>query len=212
MPTDSRCPTCCSPLGASFAIRSREMFIDSIDEPRHPIRYPTKIPTLLAGRREELPAPPCQIQEPFKLIASPTLPSPLVIGQGPSTFGLSTLRNVILLETLHSDASQTCRLLQLCYYAQRTRATKQRHTNIPTKAMDSQQSAPRATAPYLDSLVGRNVTIIGKVAQLRGELAVIDADGNINANLNRVCTSLREACFKGHADLFKWETNHVTPN
>lgn len=52
--------------------------------------------------------------------------------------------------------------------------------------MDSHQATPRATAPYLDSFVGRNVTIIGKVAQLRGELAVIDADGNINAQLNRV--------------------------
>lgn len=52
--------------------------------------------------------------------------------------------------------------------------------------MDSHQATPRATAPYLDSFVGRNVTIIGKVSQLRGEQAVIDADGSINAHLNRV--------------------------
>lgn len=49
------------------------------------------------------------------------------------------------------------------------------------------QATPRATAPYLDSYVGRNVTVVGKVSQLRGELAVVDADGNINAHLNRVC-------------------------
>lgn len=51
--------------------------------------------------------------------------------------------------------------------------------------MDS-QTTPRITAPYLDSYVGRNVMVIGKVAQLRGELAVIDADGNITTHLNRV--------------------------
>lgn len=51
--------------------------------------------------------------------------------------------------------------------------------------MDS-QSTPRATAPYLDSYVGRNVTIVGKVVQLRGEQAVVNADGNISAHLNRV--------------------------
>ncbi|KAF3770939.1 replication factor A protein 3 [Cryphonectria parasitica EP155] len=50
--------------------------------------------------------------------------------------------------------------------------------------MDSQPT-PRATAPYLDSYVGRNVTIVGKVVQLRGEVALIDADGNITAHLNR---------------------------
>lgn len=49
------------------------------------------------------------------------------------------------------------------------------------------QSTPRATAPYLEHYVGRNVTVVGKVVQLRGEEAVIDADGSISARLNRVC-------------------------
>lgn len=52
------------------------------------------------------------------------------------------------------------------------------------------QPTPRATAPYLESYVGRNVTVVGKVAQLRGDQAVIDADGSITAHLNRVRADL----------------------
>lgn len=48
------------------------------------------------------------------------------------------------------------------------------------------QPTPRITAPYLDSYQGRNVIVVGRVVQLRGEAAVIDADGNITAHLNRV--------------------------
>lgn len=55
--------------------------------------------------------------------------------------------------------------------------------------MDAQPT-PRATAPYLESYVGRNVTVVGKVAQLRGDQAVIDADGSITAHLNRVRADL----------------------
>lgn len=47
------------------------------------------------------------------------------------------------------------------------------------------QSTPRITAPYLDSYQGRNVIIVGRVVQLRGETALIDADGNITAHLHR---------------------------
>ncbi|ROT38887.1 replication factor A protein 3 [Sodiomyces alkalinus F11] len=46
-------------------------------------------------------------------------------------------------------------------------------------------STPRINAQYLDSYVGRNVTIVGKVTQLRGESAILDADGPITAMLNR---------------------------
>jgi hypothetical protein len=45
---------------------------------------------------------------------------------------------------------------------------------------------PRVSSPHLDSYVGRNVMIVGKVVQLRGDQAIIDADGNITAHLNRV--------------------------
>lgn len=47
-------------------------------------------------------------------------------------------------------------------------------------------SSPRITAPYLDSFVGRLVTIVGKVTQLRGDQATIDSDGIVTVVLNRV--------------------------
>jgi hypothetical protein len=34
--------------------------------------------------------------------------------------------------------------------------------------------------------VGKNVIVIGKVVQIRGDEALIDADGNVTAHLNRV--------------------------
>jgi replication factor A3 len=48
---------------------------------------------------------------------------------------------------------------------------------------------PRITCAYLNQYVGKNVIIVGKVMQLRGEEAIIDADGSVTAHLNRVsCT------------------------
>ena len=47
-------------------------------------------------------------------------------------------------------------------------------------------STPRVSGPYLDSYVSRNVMVIGQVVQLRGDQAIVDADGNVTANLNRV--------------------------
>jgi hypothetical protein len=47
-------------------------------------------------------------------------------------------------------------------------------------------SNPRITCGYLNSYVGKSVIIVGKVIQLRGDEALIDADGNITVHLNRV--------------------------
>jgi replication factor A3 len=47
-------------------------------------------------------------------------------------------------------------------------------------------STPRVTAQYLDSYVGHNVIVVGKVVQLRGDSAVLDSAGNITLMLNRV--------------------------
>ena len=47
-------------------------------------------------------------------------------------------------------------------------------------------ATPRVTCGYLNSYVNKNVMVVGKVIQLRGESALIDADGNITAHLNRV--------------------------
>ncbi|KND86714.1 hypothetical protein TOPH_08654 [Tolypocladium ophioglossoides CBS 100239] len=55
--------------------------------------------------------------------------------------------------------------------------------------MAEQLSSPRITAPYLDSFVGRLVTIVGKVTQLRGDQATLDADGAVTVVLNRVSAS-----------------------
>jgi hypothetical protein len=51
--------------------------------------------------------------------------------------------------------------------------------------MDHPQT-PRVLAPHLSNFQHRIVRILGKVVQLRGETAVIDAGGNIDVILNRV--------------------------
>jgi hypothetical protein len=47
-------------------------------------------------------------------------------------------------------------------------------------------STPRINSQYLDSFTNKTVRIIGKVTQLRGETATIDAEGVVTAHLNRV--------------------------
>ncbi|KAI1375169.1 replication factor A protein 3 [Hypoxylon crocopeplum] len=46
-------------------------------------------------------------------------------------------------------------------------------------------STPRISAALMDSFVGHNVMIVGKVVQLRGDTAFLEADGQVQANLNR---------------------------
>lgn len=57
---------------------------------------------------------------------------------------------------------------------------------LPPAAMD-QSSTPRVSCPYLSSYVGRNVLVVGRIVQLRGDSAIVDADGQITVHLNRVC-------------------------
>lgn len=52
--------------------------------------------------------------------------------------------------------------------------------------MSEHLAAPRITASNLDAFVNKHVSIVGKVTQLRGEQATIDADGNVTILLNRV--------------------------
>ncbi len=47
-------------------------------------------------------------------------------------------------------------------------------------------STPRINSTYLDSFTNQTVRLLGKVVQLRGEQATIDAGGNVTAHLNRV--------------------------
>jgi replication factor A3 len=51
--------------------------------------------------------------------------------------------------------------------------------------MDHPQT-PRILASHLANFQHRIVRILGKVTQLRGETAVIDAGGNVDVVLNRV--------------------------
>lgn len=51
-------------------------------------------------------------------------------------------------------------------------------------------STPRISATLMDSYVGQNVIIVGNVVQLRGDTAFLEADGQVQANLNRVSGSL----------------------
>lgn len=48
------------------------------------------------------------------------------------------------------------------------------------------ESTPRVTAPFLERFTGDTVRILGKVLQLRGEHATIDAGGSVNVLLSRV--------------------------
>ena len=52
------------------------------------------------------------------------------------------------------------------------------------------ETTPRITAPYLEAFSHSTVRMLGKVRQLRGESATIDAGGSVNVFLNRVCSIL----------------------
>ncbi|TVY76104.1 Replication factor A protein [Lachnellula suecica] len=47
------------------------------------------------------------------------------------------------------------------------------------------ETTPRILAPHLDSFTNRTIRIIGKVTQLRGETAILEASGPITCHLNR---------------------------
>jgi hypothetical protein len=58
------------------------------------------------------------------------------------------------------------------------------------------EQTPRINASYLEQFTHRTVRILGKVTQLRGEEATIDAGGEINVHLNRVCHKLFSSNFR----------------
>ncbi|CAI6332633.1 unnamed protein product [Periconia digitata] len=47
---------------------------------------------------------------------------------------------------------------------------------------------PRILATHLQQFQHKTVRMVGKVVELRGETAVIDAGGNVDVILNRVCS------------------------
>jgi len=52
------------------------------------------------------------------------------------------------------------------------------------------EATPRITASYLEHFSHQTVRMLGKVKQLRGESATIDAGGSVNIHLTRVSPSL----------------------
>lgn len=48
------------------------------------------------------------------------------------------------------------------------------------------EATPRINAKYLEQFTHKTVRIVGKLTQLRGENATVDANGEINVLLNRV--------------------------
>ncbi|KAL9083981.1 MAG: hypothetical protein Q9159_005474 [Coniocarpon cinnabarinum] len=48
-------------------------------------------------------------------------------------------------------------------------------------------ATPRINASYLESFANRNVRLVGKVKELRGDTATLDAGGLVTVILNRDC-------------------------
>ena len=48
------------------------------------------------------------------------------------------------------------------------------------------EASPRINARYLEQFLHQTVRIVGKVTSLQGETAKMDAEGNVNIQLNRV--------------------------
>lgn len=48
------------------------------------------------------------------------------------------------------------------------------------------EATPRISAKYLQAFTNQTVRILGKVVSLRGETAIVDANGPITIFLNRV--------------------------
>lgn len=67
------------------------------------------------------------------------------------------------------------------------------HTTTPTQRNNKTnimaEATPRITAPYLDQFSHRTVRILGKVRQLRGEEATVDAGGQIRVHQIKVLFS-----------------------
>lgn len=48
------------------------------------------------------------------------------------------------------------------------------------------EATPRISAAYLETFQGQTVRVLGKVTQLRGDHATVDAGGEVGVVLNRV--------------------------
>jgi len=64
------------------------------------------------------------------------------------------------------------------------------NSTSPEQKMAEPLSTPRITSQYLDNFNGKTIRMIGKVTQLRGTSASIDAEGPVTVILNQVCFPL----------------------
>jgi hypothetical protein len=76
-----------------------------------------------------------------------------------------------------------------------TLATKEPYNPTPTKIVQESDTmadlvTPRITAQYLENFQHQTIRMVGKVTQLRGEQATIDAGGSVSLTLNRVSIHL----------------------
>ncbi|KAL9054443.1 MAG: hypothetical protein Q9162_004165 [Coniocarpon cinnabarinum] len=55
-------------------------------------------------------------------------------------------------------------------------------------------ATPRINASYLESFANRNVRLVGKVKELRGDTATLDAGGLVTVILNRKLMYERQDC------------------
>lgn len=67
------------------------------------------------------------------------------------------------------------------------------------------ESTPRITAPYLQQFQHHTVRLLGKVTQLRGDEATIDAGGSVTLQLNRVRQSRSM-----NRDILTYQDAHLT--
>lgn len=65
-------------------------------------------------------------------------------------------------------------------------STNSSHLNTQISDNMDHPQTPRILAPHLSNFQHRIVRVLGKVVQLRGEQAIIDAGGQIDVILNRV--------------------------
>ena len=63
------------------------------------------------------------------------------------------------------------------------------------------EATPRINAQYLEQFSHQTVRILGKVRQLRGEQATVDAGGDIQVHLNRVRVAFVKAASLYCADV-----------
>ena len=68
------------------------------------------------------------------------------------------------------------------------------------------EATPRINARYLDSFTNQTVRMLGRVTSLRGEMATIDANGNVNVHLNRV-RSIAPSDHQGREELTRIESS-----